>query len=235
MSFLRFSSHLGKKGREQFSAEKKTENLWWESVPESLKNGGNPLSDRNRKPKRKNRLKKRTGIRNSGGFPNQAKEILKTARKQYFETIAATYEVMQNLLAGDPQTQWDRIVKEMLEGDSWASPDRKEHQGSPVKCNKAFLDCVELHKLTVFSPDAAERQRYYIQHGIRKPARASVRQFISRMQQLSVYLKYLPTLKNSPRAVATTKKGNVPFEAADLGSRVDHTGCSTTLVAEPVL
>ncbi len=70
----------------------------------------------------------------------------------------------------------------------------------------------------MFAPDAAERQRYYIQQGICKPARASVRQFISRMQQLSGYLEYLPTLKNSPRAVATTKKGNVPFEAADLAS-----------------
>ncbi len=33
---------------------------------------------------------------------------------------------------------------------------------------------------------------------------------------MSGYLKYLPTLKNSSRAVATTKKGNIPFEAADL-------------------
>jgi hypothetical protein len=38
------------------------------------------------------------------------------------------------------------------------------------------------------------------------------------MQQLSGYLEFLPTLKNSSRAVATTKKGNVPFEAADLAS-----------------
>ncbi len=83
---------------------------------------------------------------------------------------------------------------------------------------RAFSDCVELHKLTVFSRDAAKRQQYYIQQGIRKPQRASVRQFISRMQQLSGYLKYLPTLKNSPRAVATTKKDNIPFEAADLVS-----------------
>ena len=30
---------------------------------------------------------------------------------------------MRNLLVGDPQTQWDRIVKEMHEGDSWAGPD----------------------------------------------------------------------------------------------------------------
>jgi len=146
----------------------------------------------------------------------QSLEILKNAKKQYAAAIEATYKVMRNLLAGYPQTQWDRIVKEMHEGDSWAGPDGKEHQGSRVKCNKAFSDCVELHKLTVFSQDAAERQRYYIQQGIRKPQRASVRQFIQRMQQLSGYLEYLPTLKNSPRAVATTKKGNIPFKAADL-------------------
>ena len=148
----------------------------------------------------------------------QTKEILKTAMKQYGEVIATTYEVVRSLLAGEPLTQWDRIVQEMHESDSWAGPDGKENTGVRPKGWKAFLDCVELHKLTVFAPDAAERQRYYIQQGIRKPARASVRQFISRMQQLSGYLEYLPTLKNSPRAVATTKMGNVPFEAADLAS-----------------
>ncbi len=97
---------------------------------------------------------------------NQSLEILKNANKQYAEDVAATYEVMRNLLAGNLQTQWDRIVIEMHEGDSWAGPDGKEHQGSRVKCNKAFSDCVELHKLTtVSSPDAAERQQYYIQQG----------------------------------------------------------------------
>ena len=40
------------------------------------------------------------------------------------------------------------------------------------------------------------------------------------MEVLNGYLKYLPTLKNSPKAVATTKKGNVPFEEADLASVV---------------
>ena len=148
----------------------------------------------------------------------QSQGIFKDAKSKYVKAIEATYEVMRTLLAGDPLTQWDRIVKEMHEGDSWAGPDGKEHKGSRLKCTKAFSDCLELHKLTVFSPDAAERQRYYIQQGIRKPQRASVRQFIQRMQQLSGYLEFLPTLKNSSRAVATTKKGNVPFEAADLAS-----------------
>jgi hypothetical protein len=124
----------------------------------------------------------------------QSQEIFKDAKAKYVKAIEATYEVMCNLLAGDPQTQWNRIIKEMHEGDSWAGPDGKEHQGSRLKCNKAFSDCVELHKLTVFSQDAAERQRYYIQQGVRKPVRASVRQFIQRMQQLSGYLEYLPTL-----------------------------------------
>jgi hypothetical protein len=91
----------------------------------------------------------------------QSQDIFKDAKAKYVKAIEATYEVMRSLLAGDPQTQWDRIVKEMHEGDSWAGPDGKEHQGSRLKCNKAFSDCLELHKLMVFSPDAAERQRYY--------------------------------------------------------------------------
>ncbi len=108
----------------------------------------------------------------------QSQDIFKDSKAKYVKAIEATYEVMRNLLAGDPQTQWDRIIKEMHEGDSWAGPDGKEHQGSCLKYNKAFSDCVELHKLMVFSQDAAKRQRYYIQQGIRKPQRASVCHFI---------------------------------------------------------
>ncbi len=36
------------------------------------------------------------------------------------------------------------------------------------------------------------------------------------MEVLNGYLRYLPMLKNSPKAVATTIKGNDPFEVADL-------------------
>ena len=145
-------------------------------------------------------------------------ELFSTASKQYNEAVGATYELLRNLLAGEPQTQWDRIVREMHERDSWAGADGERHDGKRPKGFKAFMDCLELHKLTVFTADAAERQRYYVQQGIRKPQRATVRQFISRVEVLNGYLKYLPTLKNSPKAVATTKKGNIPFEEADLAS-----------------
>ena len=145
-------------------------------------------------------------------------ELLSTASKQYNEAVGATYELLRNLLAGEPQTQWDRIVREMHERGSWAGADGERHNGKRPKGFKAFMDCLELHKLTVFTADAAERQRYYVQQGIRKPQRATVRQFISRVEVLNGYLKYLPTLKDSPKAVTTTKKGNIPFEEADLAS-----------------
>ncbi len=78
------------------------------------------------------------------------------------------------------------------------------------------MDCIELHKLTVFPADAAEKQRYYMQQTIKKPQRVTVRQFVSRMGVLNDYLDYLPTVFDSLMAVAGTKKRNVPFDEADL-------------------
>ncbi len=84
----------------------------------------------------------------------------------------------------------------------------------------SFLDCLELHKLAVFSADAAKRQQFYIQQAVRKPQRATVRQHISQMGVLNDYVKHLPTLKDSSKAVPMTKKGNIPFGKADLAAIV---------------
>ncbi len=84
----------------------------------------------------------------------------------------------------------------------------------------SFLDCLELHKLTVFSADAAEKQRFYIQQAVRKPQRVTVQQHISQMGVLNDYISHLPTLKDSSRAVLTTRKGNIPFGEADLAAIV---------------
>ena len=74
----------------------------------------------------------------------------------------------------------------------------------------SFLDCLELHKLTVFSADTAKRQRFYIQQAVCKPQRATVRQHISRMGVSNDYVKHLPTLKDSsktPRLYRQRRKG----------------------------
>ncbi len=43
-----------------------------------------------------------------------------------------------------------------------------------------------------------------------------MQQHISQMGVLNDYVKHLPTLKDSSKAVPTTKKGNIPFGEADL-------------------
>jgi hypothetical protein len=84
----------------------------------------------------------------------------------------------------------------------------------------SFQDCLELNKLTVFSANAAKRQRFYVQQVVHKPQRATVQQHISQMRVLNDYVKHLPTLKDSPKAVPTTKKENIPFGEADLATIV---------------
>ncbi len=117
-----------------------------------------------------------------------------------------------------PQTQWDRICREMHERDSWASLTGTKHEGKCPHTWASFKDCLELHKLTVFMIDAAEHQKFYIQQGVHKPQRATVRQYVFCMEVLNGYLPHLPTLKNSSKAVVTTKKGNISFMEADLVS-----------------
>ncbi len=75
----------------------------------------------------------------------------------------STYEMLRNLLASKPQTQWDCIIQEMHEHDLWAGANGEKHDGKCSKSYIAFLDCLELDKLTVFTADAAERQHFYIQ------------------------------------------------------------------------
>jgi hypothetical protein len=70
----------------------------------------------------------------------------------------------------------------------------------------SFLDCLELHKLMVFSADPAKRQWFYIQQAGRKPQRATVQQHILQMGVLNDYVKHLPTLKDSSKAVPTKKR-----------------------------
>jgi hypothetical protein len=108
----------------------------------------------------------------------------------------------------------------MHKNDSWAAVNGKITKGRHPQTWMSFLDCLELHKLTVFSADAAEKQQFYIQQAVRKPQRATVRQHTSRMGVLNDYVRHLPTLKDSSKAVPTTKKGNIPFGKADLAAIV---------------
>jgi hypothetical protein len=84
----------------------------------------------------------------------------------------------------------------------------------------SFLDCIELHKLTIFPVDAAEKQCYYMTQMVKKPQWATVRQYMACMGVLNDSLAHLPTVFNSPMAIEGLKKGNVPFDEADLAGIV---------------
>ncbi len=58
-----------------------------------------------------------------------------------------------------------------------------------------YYECINFHKLTVYSIDAAERQRFYMLCNLRKPIKSSIRSHVTRMETLNKYLGLLPTIK----------------------------------------
>jgi hypothetical protein len=82
------------------------------------------------------------------------------------------------------------------------------------------MDCIKLHKLTVFPAGTAEKKWYYMQQMIKKPQRVMVHQFVLCMGVLNDYLAYQPTVFDSLMAIAGTKKMNVLFDEADLAGIV---------------
>ncbi len=150
----------------------------------------------------------------------QTQQMLQEAQKAHNKAIAESYKQLRNLLSGDAQFQWDHVCCKMHERDSWAAVNDQVTKGRHPQMWTSFLDCLKLHELTVFSADADKRQWFYTQQVVCKPQRATVRQHILRMGVLNDYVKHLPTLKDSSKAVPTMKKGNIPFGEADLAAIV---------------
>ncbi len=87
-------------------------------------------------------------------------------------------------------------------------------------------ECIKFHKLTFFSIDAAERLKYYLMCSVKKPMKWTIRMHVTWMETLNKYLGILPTIKNSPLAVASMEFGNAPF--------TDATHASIILLHGPV-
>jgi hypothetical protein len=104
----------------------------------------------------------------------QTQQMLQEAQKAHNKAIAESYKQLRNLLSSNTQSQWDHVCRKMHERDSWAAVNGQVAKGRLPRTWMSFLDCLELHKLTVFSADAAKRQRFSIQQAVRKPQRATV-------------------------------------------------------------
>jgi hypothetical protein len=85
----------------------------------------------------------------------QTQQMLQEAQKAHDKAITKSYEQLRNLLSGNAQSQWDCICREMHKRDSWAAVNGQVTKGRHLQTWTSFLYCLELHKLTVFSADAA--------------------------------------------------------------------------------
>jgi hypothetical protein len=112
--------------------------------------------------------------------------------------VATVYELFRKTLKEDPKLQWDRIVTDMHTKDPWEDLKGANHDGIRGRLRKSLWECVDFHKRTIYSINAAEQQRLYILCHLKKPAKSSIRAHVTRMETLNKYLEQLPTIKNSP-------------------------------------
>jgi hypothetical protein len=147
---------------------------------------------------------------------SELNKTLKAKKSFAVDQAQKAYELFHCFVVGKAQTQWDRIVNEMHTKNPWIGINSKSNKGLGVKSWISFMDCIELHKLTVFPADTAEKQHYYMQQTIKKPQQVTVHQFVSRIGVLNNYPVYLPTVFDLLMAIAGTKKMIVPFDKADL-------------------
>ncbi len=68
--------------------------------------------------------------------------------------------------------------------------------------------------------DAAERQKSYMMGSLKKPHKMPIKGHVSHCKRMNGYISLLPTLPDSSLAVASTERGNVPFNDATLAGIV---------------
>jgi hypothetical protein len=88
--------------------------------------------------------------------------------------LETVYELFRKTLKEDPELQWDRIVTAMHTKDPWEDLKGVKHEGIRGKSSKSLWECIDFHKRTIYSIDAAEQQRLYILCHLKKPAKSSI-------------------------------------------------------------
>jgi len=131
--------------------------------------------------------------------------------------VGLVYELFCKGLKEDLKLQWDHIVDDMHTKDPWEDLKGAKHNGLRRKLSASLWVCIDSHKLTIYSIEAVERQRFYMLCNQKKTAKSSIQAHMTRMETQK-FLGLLPTIKNSPQAVASTELGNVPFNETTLAS-----------------
>jgi hypothetical protein len=132
--------------------------------------------------------------------------------------VGLVYDLFPKTLKEDPELQWDCIIDDMHATNPWEDLRGAKHDSLCRKSMASLCECISFHKLTVYSVDEVERQRFYMLCNLKKPAKSSIQAHVTQMETLNKHLGLLPMIKNSPQAVASTELGNVPFNKTMLAS-----------------
>ena len=120
------------------------------------------------------------------------------------EAGTAIFALYENLLDKTALLKWNKIFHKQIGTSPWTNLNGK------------------FHLLQVFSDDAAEQQKYYINIHLKKPAKVTILHFADPVEQLNSYLTHLPGHIDSPKAIPSTKRIK-PFEEAELAQLILHT------------
>jgi hypothetical protein len=71
---------------------------------------------------------------------------LKSDVEVFLKAVQKPFDLIRQLLSGEARTQWDKIVKEMFDRDTWMGVNGKTHDGPHLQTWKSLTDCIELHK-----------------------------------------------------------------------------------------
>ncbi len=85
-------------------------------------------------------------------------KYLKAKKSFAVDRAQKAYKLFHCFVVSVAQTQWDRIVNKMHTKNPWIGVNGKSNKGIRVKSWISFMDCIKLHKLTIFPADAAEMQ-----------------------------------------------------------------------------
>ncbi len=127
--------------------------------------------------------------------------------------IQACYDLFCQLLADDPHDQWDRIVRFV----------GHKNNGLRMKTFESLEDCIAFHKRTVFTLDAAERQKSYMMGSLKKPHKMTIKGHVSHWETMNGYISLLPMLRDSSLVVASTVRGKRTIQRCHIGwNRIGH-------------
>jgi hypothetical protein len=82
------------------------------------------------------------------------------------------YELFRCFVVGKARTKWYRIVNKMHTKNPWIGVNGKSNKRICVKSWISFMDCIKLHKLTIFPAKAAENIVTTCSRRLRSPSKS---------------------------------------------------------------